>query len=602
MPLGSANVPGDWLFACNNPETALAEEDLPCVVSMIASPRSSPVAQEPSAFETAVRERSWDWLLELRRRLKVDLQLVDKRYAPLLPFTATGSVVSVSSLLEQGEPVLRTAVNGAVQSRQPQAATIHGLQVVCLGLTMEKNASGTLVIARAIAEGHDVEGARAQLQLVGSWLATSIEAHLQSPPAFHASGINRLAPLARLLAQAAERESDRELVRLFGEAIAVWHDIETSGYIEVDDETFVRDVALPGTRTSERPPSISAVGLPDTGDLTRLPQGYFDRFGLPVGDDVYVRRFRRRDGRSWLLVFTGEIGAQDVQRLSAYVALLECALALASAEASARTMSGVTRRLTDGDDSIDARAGRALDDLRVEVGAASAALTIESSTGAPLLRASSPGGATHPSASSDAARLVMVTRSERHYTTTVSVARTESVQFTPRDQDVVNAAASMFVAWAPVAFRAIAASRDRRAAPRGFQEVIERSAREALEAGSPVAVVVLLVRDAVFLPGATQRWVAGMRGQLRPLDLAGTLAEGEIGLLMHDTTAQHAKAIAERLRAVVGGAPDSGPILIGVATRAPGGGRVDGLVREARADALGASSTSTSGYSNGVRP
>jgi PleD family two-component response regulator len=93
-----------------------------------------------------------------------------------------------------------------------------------------------------------------------------------------------------------------------------------------------------------------------------------------------------------------------------------------------------------------------------------------------------------------------------------------------------------------------------------------------------------------------------MRGQLRPLDLAGTLEEGEIGLLMHDTTAHHAKAIAERLRAVVGGAPESGPILIGVATRAPGGGRVDGLVREARADALGADSTSTSGYGNGVRP
>src|SRR6185436_17858117 len=120
--------------------------------------------------------------------------------------------------------------------------------------------------------------------------------------------------------------------------------------------------------------------------------------------------------------------------------------------------------------------------------------------------------------------------------------------------------------------RAIAGSRDRRAASRGFQEVIERSAREALDSGSPVAVVVLLIRDAVFLPGATQRWVADMRGQLRPLDLAGMLAEGEIGLLMHDTTAKHAKTIAERLRSVVGSGPGAGPILVGVASRAPGNG------------------------------
>jgi hypothetical protein len=133
--------------------------------------------------------------------------------------------------------------------------------------------------------------------------------------------------------------------------------------------------------------------------------------------------------------------------------------------------------------------------------------------------------------------------------------------------------------------------------------VIERSAKEALELGSPVAVVVLLARDAVFFPGATQRWVAGMRGQLRPLDLAGMLAEGEIGLLMHDTTAHHAKAIAERLRDVVGASPATGPILIGVATRASGSGSVDGLVREARADALGGEHSPTNtAYSNGVRP
>ena len=77
------------------------------------------------------------------------------------------------------------------------------------------------------------------------------------------------------------------------------------------------------------------------------------------------------------------------------------------------------------------------------------------------------------------------------------------------------------------------------------------------------------------------------------------LSEGEIGLLMHDTTAQHAKAIASRLRAVVDGLPGTDPILIGVATRVPGLPMSNGIVREARADALSSRSTDrTAGIAN----
>ena len=42
-------------------------------------------------FGAAVRSRSWDWLFALRKRLNVELQLVDDGQAPLLP--ASGGVV-----------------------------------------------------------------------------------------------------------------------------------------------------------------------------------------------------------------------------------------------------------------------------------------------------------------------------------------------------------------------------------------------------------------------------------------------------------------------------------------------------------------------------
>ena len=547
---------------------------------------TSPVAQEPSAFEVAVRARSWDWLLELRRRLKIDLQLVDSRFTPLLPIAASGSIPSLSGLFEQRDPSLLSAISTAMRTRATQAVGLPDIQITCIALTVERSSTGALVVGRLLPHRQDVDASRAQLELVGSWLSTAIEAHLLSPPSLHASGVNRVAPLARLLADAAEREPDRELIRLFGEAVAVWHDIDVSGYVEAADKSFSRDVTLPGTRTGERPSTIPALGLPDAAELTRLPQAHLDRFGLPVNSDVYVCQFRRGDGRAWLLVFTGVIGTYDLQRLGAYVALLDVALAFGSAEATSRLIAVITARLADVDQSPEVRVGRVLDELRTMIGATAATVTIESANGAVLLRSSSPAPLGEVNGATKGARLAVVNRSDRHYTTTVTVGRAESLQFTPRDHAAADAAAGVLNAWAPAVLRVPIRGRDRRSISPGFSDVIERSAREAVERGSPVTAVVLLVRDAVYLPGSTQRWVAGMRGQMRPSDLAGMLAEGEIGLLMHDTTAQHAKNIAERLRAVVGGSPGAGVILIGVATRMPGAAALDGIVRDARADAL----------------
>jgi hypothetical protein len=351
----------------------------------------------------------------------------------------------------------------------------------------------------------------------------------------------------------------------------------------MSDGAFARDVSLPGARRGERPATIPAMGLPDSTELTRLPQGHLDRFGLPVNNDAYVCQLRRGGGRAWLLVFTGAMDAYDLQRLSAYVALLDVALGFALAEATTQCVSAMMKRLADVEDAPETRASLALEELTNALGGVSAALTIDASNGSLVLRAST--SATQSSDNAKTPRLTVVNRSDRHYTTTVSVGRADSAPFTPRDHGIASAAAGMLTAWA-ASLRASPSKQDRRTGSPGFQEVIERSAREAVERGAPVTAVVLLIRDAVLSPGSTQRWVAGMRGQMRPSDLAGMLAEGEIGLLMHDTTSQHAKSIASRLRAVVDGLPGADTILIGVATRVPGLPVVEGIVRDARADAV----------------
>ncbi len=291
----------------------------------------------------------------------------------------------------------------------------HGLQIICLALAVERSTSGVLVLARMLPHGQDSESSRAQLELVGSWLSTAVEAHLLSPPALHASGVNRIAPLAKLLTTAAESESDRELVRLFGEAVAVWHDIEVSGYIEMSDRNFARDVSLPGARRGERPATIPAMGLPDSTELSRLPQGHLDRFGLPVNNDAYVCQLRRGNGRAWLLVFTGAIDPYDLQRLAAYVALLDVALALASAAAASHSVAVITRRLADVEDAPETRASVALEELRLALHGSSASLIVESSSGELLLRTSTPSIASDEGNQNVASDRGQSIRSALHY-------------------------------------------------------------------------------------------------------------------------------------------------------------------------------------------
>jgi hypothetical protein len=543
------------------------------------------VAQEPSSFEVAIRDRSWDWLLELRRRLKVDLLLVDSRPLVLLPMLGD-QAARLSAMVDHAEPALLSAIALSLRERASQALDLGGMQIICVPVIAERNAYGALLVGRSSPARQDPGASRAQLELVASWLTAAVEAHLLSPPAFPSSGLNRVAPLAQLLGQASARESDRELIRLFGEAIAVWHDIEVSGYVETTNDVFARDVTLPGTRKGERPSTLSSVGLPDSAELQRLPQGHLDRFGLPVDSDVYVRRFRGSDGRSWLLVFTGEIGAYDVQRIGAYVALLDLALSLSTTTFVARIATAIGGRLVGVDADPEAQATRALEALRTTLGAAAATLTIESKSGVPMIRVACPSGTSRDVFDESAFRLVLVKRSERHYTTTVSLGRRESLQFTPRDHAAANAVAAMFDVWAPAALAGSSARRERRAAPRGFHEVLQRSAGEALNRGTPIAVVVLFIREAVSMPGATQRWVAEIRAQMRASDLAGMLGEGEVGLLMHDTEAEQAKGIVERLRNVVGDEPGCESILVGVSSQKPGHGTVESIVHDARADAL----------------
>ncbi len=350
------------------------------------------VAQEPSSFEVAVRDRSWDWLLELRRRLKVDLLLVDSRPSVLLP-TSGDQAARLSAMLEHGETALLSAI-GDVAEGTLVAGTRSRWTANHL-CSSDHRAQRVWCAARWTSKSRS-SGCRCVSRATGAGRVMADRCCRRASPQPASISIERLEPSCAACAvtrASVSRESDRELIRLFGEAIAVWHDIEVSGYVETTAGAFARDVTLPGTKKGERPAMIPSVGLPDSTDLIRLPQGHLDRFGLPVNDDVYVRRFKgtRRTMRgSW------SSPARSVLTIfSESVRTSRCSISRCHCRRRVHRSNGDDdqRVACERGRTPETQATRALEELRTSLGAAAATLTIESKSGVVMLRVTCPAGA-----------------------------------------------------------------------------------------------------------------------------------------------------------------------------------------------------------------
>src|SRR5687768_16714531 len=124
-------------------------------------------------FETAVRSRSWEWLLALRRRLNIDLQIVDDAYAPLLGRPAAPVAVDIEALLAAGVPSLRMALSTALRTRTAQAASMERVQTLSLPIVMEQIGGGALILARRLTEEMSPDRARGELELIGVWLSNA---------------------------------------------------------------------------------------------------------------------------------------------------------------------------------------------------------------------------------------------------------------------------------------------------------------------------------------------------------------------------------------------------------------------------------------------
>jgi hypothetical protein len=132
---------------------------------------------------------------------------------------------------------------------------------------------------------------------------------------------------------------------------------------------------------------------------------------------------------------------------------------------------------------------------------------------------------------------------------TVVIARNHG-PFTVFEHDLVNAGVAVLHAWIQTGLGPTQ-ELERRQRVEPLESVFDQLAMSSVGAGLDASVIVASIDAARATPELMQSWLGSIRAQIRPGDFAGLLSDTEVAVLLCDTSADQASAVAGRLRHLV---------------------------------------------------
>lgn len=378
-----------------------------------------------------------------------------------------------------------------------------------------------------------------------------MEMHLPSIAHADTTEFQQLSSLYRLLKRAVATRSEREILRTFVEALAVWQDAESMAYIGDVTGRFVLDVSLPGSDRSSVPRMLDSHQIPDDMTTVRLPPAEREAIGFHGPTDVILSRVSGRATSEWVIASRAPTDSLAEARLAVYVEAVSQALTEMSAVESSRLTWAMLQHLLPTTDAIDRAAQGAVDALGAAIdgeiyvavarGDGSRVLTIGEPKDVGLLA----GPTRTPTV------LTLPIDVPLPFVAAIGVRRKTDVPLAGREERLLQSAASTLGAWLSMVAPRLPARTERRTGPRSFDHLVEQQARDAHAEEKEFSVMVVVLGPDPPEHHVTHACVAQIRGQLRPSDMAGRLSSGHIGVALPDTPPDGATVVADRLRQLI---------------------------------------------------
>jgi hypothetical protein len=384
-----------------------------------------------------------------------------------------------------------------------------------------------------------------------------MEGHQPATAHSDTTEFQQLSSLYRLLKRAVATRSEREILRTFIEALAVWQDAESMAYVADVNGHFVLDLILPGS-DRESVPGILDIEPGDDMTTMRLPPAEREAMGFLGPTDVILSRVRGRVTSDWLIASRAPADSLAEARLAVYVEAVSQALTEMTAVESSRLTWAMLQHLLPTSEALDRAAQGAIDALASVVGG-EIFLSVTRDDGSRVLTIGDVRGIEHSGgAIRTSALLAIPVDVPAPFASILGVRRKANCPLTGREERLLHSAASTLGAWLGMVAPKFQSRHDRRLGPRTFDHVVEQQAREAQAHDRELSVIVVLLGADPPEHQVTHACVVQIRGLLRPADMAGRLSSGHIGVVLPDTPHDGATVVAERLRQLVKGDPGFG--------------------------------------------
>lgn len=547
------------------------------------------LAPKPIRMADATSDRL-RWLVELREHLVPAIELLDARGGAVLP-AARGDLSARLRRLTHGglEPEIERVLRDARASGSVAFTHVDSLRVAGIALKDSAGTPLTLLLAERADTGREA-ARRAELTRLASWLVRIVGRGPMAVPVDAARDWHEISVLHRMLTKAVATGSVTAVMHAFVEALAVWADIDTRAYMGDRSGRFTLEVALAGADPASAPRMIPADAIVEFVAPTQLDAAQAERLGFPAGASVVVAPLHDDHAAAWLLTYLGASNRLEQDRLALFHDLLVPALHSAGEVEASRLMWSMMQQLIAERASPRDAAADAVSELE-QAGLCTAAMLvlrrgseIVLQLGTPVPRG--PLGEAWPAAALQHFALAV----PEPFQASLTLWRPADRPFTGRDTRLGAIGASVLASWTASALR-----RGDLAAEAPATRASERR-RHAASPSSEVSLLVIRPESESSTPDVRELWVGEIRRRLRPADVAGALASGEIGILLPETGADDAHAVAARLRktfgqyepfALLAGAP------IGIATGRRAASDGYSILRQARADAEEGADAST---------